>query len=255
MQDNIYVASGREIYIFEDKAPYRLLDIKNLGLPRSQNPLELAACPVHKCLYIGDLGNSCVRKMSPANGHQLEMWLNKWVWRLSVTSDGKVLVLDNDLTHPQLRIYTSGAELESSVPLRGDSYLSYMYSRAAVEVMPGVVAVQYEKLASPNNLKGIVVMHLNATGEILCDDLETKRISSLASYSPGRLIAADQESKQVIVLDRRLKPLQVLLSPATRMLQWPQFLCYRRDSQELIVNHFDLPLNQFNVYKLSYDDG
>src|SRR6218665_2212035 len=125
LQDNIYVASGRTIYIYQDKAPYGLLGSKNLDWLRGRptNDLELAACPVHKCLYIGDLVKSCVWRMSPANGHQLEKWLSESVWRLSVTSDGKVLVLDNDSRHLQLKIYTSDAELESTVPLRGDSFM------------------------------------------------------------------------------------------------------------------------------------
>lgn len=256
LQDKIYVLSKRTmIRIYEDKAPYGLLESRNIPRPpRVLHQLELVACPVHKCLYIADLPGKCVWKMNPADDHQPTRWLPEPVSKLSVSSEGKVLVLDDgDPTRPKLRIYTHEAKLEMDIPMPGGSNTLLHYS-AAVELMPRVVAVPCGKFGdSTNILTGIVIMRLNETGDIL-HNVETTRFSSLASYSPGRLIAADQESKQVIVLDSQLKPLQVLLSPDTSQSQWPRLLCYRSDTRELIVNHFDLPTNQFNVYKLSYDD-
>src|SRR6218665_1360408 len=115
---------------------------------------------------------------------------------------------NNDRTHPQLRIYTSDAELKSTIPMRGDSY---MYNWAAVELMSGVVAVQYEKFGSRNMLKGIAIVRLNETGDII-RDVEFQRIFHLAPYSHGRFIAGDPDDSKVMLLDDQLRPLQVILS-------------------------------------------
>lgn len=124
--------------------------------------------------------------MNSADDHQVAKWLSEPVPKLSVSSDGKILVLDNHRTHPKIKIYTPDAELEGTVPMLGHPY---MYSWAAVELLPRVVAVPYTKFDRSNSLKGIVIMRLNETGDIL-RDVQSDRILHLAPYSAGQLLAA-----------------------------------------------------------------
>src|SRR6218665_409544 len=257
LQDKIYATSDRStIYVYENKPPFTELE-DQISLPKSRmrSPLELAACQVHKCLYIVDRAENCIWKMIPAGNYELKNWLSVPLPKVSVSSDGKVYLIDNnDRTHPQLRIYTSDAELESSVPMRGDSYV---YNWAAVELMPGVVAVQYKKSGSRNMLKGIAIVRLNETGDIL-RDVEFQRDFHLAPYSHGRFIAADPDDFKMLLLDDQLTPLQVILSREKRGLQWPHCFCYRNDTRELIVNHFGGGIvsgtRKFDAYKLSFND-
>src|SRR6218665_1691440 len=258
LQDKIYAASdSKTIHIYDNNAPYRELEHK-INLPQSENvmsnSLELAACQVHKCLYIVDRDENCIWKMIPENDYVLIKWLSPAFMKLSVSSDGKIFLMDDtDRTHPQLRIYTSDAKLESTIPMRGDSYIYYW---EAVEFMPGFVAVQYEKHDGlRKKLKGIAIVCLNETGDIL-RDVQFERILHLAPYSHGRLIAADPDANEVILLDDQLRPLKVILSHEKRGLQWPKCFSYRKDTRQLIVDHFGGGgvIYEIDVYKLSSND-
>lgn len=258
--DIIYITIGSKIFLYEAGTPYQQLD-KTIKLPgkRMIDSVEVSVCTVNECLYINDPDKDVIWKVNPGNDYQLTKWLSmpnpKEIY-VSTSSRGEVFVLDRDHFRPTIDVYTPEAALHRSVPIRL-SAAAYSILSAAVEIMPEVVAISFDFVDGYTQRKGIVVIRLNETGQVL-REIGWTGLHNLTAHSLGRFIVAESSSSQILkLLDYQLYPVQVVsLSNESGDSRWPmRCLCYRKETRELIVDHLgNADGYQLDFYKLSYDE-
>ena len=61
-------------------------------VPGMKNPWCLAACPHHKCLYIGDAGSSCIYRIDSTTSKTMQWSVGGWPIGLSTTKSHGLLV-------------------------------------------------------------------------------------------------------------------------------------------------------------------
>jgi len=207
----------------------RLADIDAKGVT---DPWDIAACERMSQLYVTDLTEECVWRVSP-DGDDIKRWLPKspsdrlGQCTLSVTSS-RLLV--TSFSGRQLIHLDAGGDELRRVPLP-----DYMKPWHAVESPSGTFIVGHgntqldQDQVSEVNTEGRVLRQFSGShGEPL----------HIAADSRGNIIVADILYCRILLLDAKLALRRVIMDEHQLSYKLPRRLCYMEQSGQLLVGSF-----------------
>jgi len=219
----------------------RLTDI---DVEHLENPQDIAACEQTSHAYVADRVK-CIWRVS-ADGAEIKYWL-QWTlddtfrpWRLSVTSTR--LLVTSFVTNQLMQIDADGNEL------RRVHLPDYMAPLHAVESPTGTFIVSHDN----TELKQWQVSEVISGGEVL-RQFTGSCLSSLgwpehvAIDSHGNIFVADNDKCRILLLDAHLTLRRVIIDEHQLNYKWPQRLCYREQSGQLLVGFYEGGVALFDV--------
>ena len=235
LQNRIYVLcyNPNSIMVCEDKAPFALREIET---PQIRSPFNIVASQPWNCLFVIDIGNHCIWKVSTDN-NTISLWLSDLghVTALSVTNDGHVLIInEDDAGSHSLEIYGPDAVLTDRIQLHDLGVPLY-----AVQTSSGSFIVCH-KMEDDEDGDIWLISELDAEGILIRsssdkDEAQLSEPSHLFIDSNDRLFVADRWSSRVMVFDTELNWNQTVLSEVKDGIQLPLRIYYDDKKHQLIV--------------------
>lgn len=226
LQNKLYVLHSKSILVYEDEMPFNYLS--EIPAVEFGSPVDVSACENTQCLYVTDEVNSCVWKVTPADG-KVEKWMSNVAspFTSSVTSSGDVLILRSGKP-AFLEVYRSDGVLHQQLQLPDN----LENPRHAVETRSGNYSILYEQALIEMTKNGLVTRtHKSFRGEGLENPL--KSATHLALDVAERAYIAD--GSQILHYDSQLVYDGVILPPDR--VKKPQRICHVREKKLLVVVH------------------
>lgn len=216
--------------VSEDKPPFALREIQT---QQFRNPFNIVASHPWNCLFVIDIGNHCIWKVSAAN-YTISLWLSdlEHVTALSVTNDGRVLIINQD---ENLEIYEHNAQLTDSIHLH-DLGIPFH----AVQTSAGSFIVCHRMVHEEDDGDVWLVSELDTEGALIrsSSDKDAAHLSEpshLFIDSNDRLFVADRWSSRVVLFDEELNWNRTILSEEHDGIQLPMRIYYDDMEHQLIV--------------------
>lgn len=223
LQNNLYVLHSKSILVYESVKPFNYL--REIPAAEFGSPVDISACEKSQCLYVTDDVNSCVWKVTPADG-KVEKWLlNAGApFTSSVTSSGDVLILRSG--KPSfLEVYRSDAVSLQKLQLPDD----FENPRHAMETRSGNYDILYEETLIEMTKNGLVTRQLKSFRV----EKPLKAATHLALDVAERIYVAD--GNQIVLFDSQLVFERVIL-PDDRV-KGPQRICHVKEKKLMLVVH------------------
>jgi len=259
-----------EIRVFEDGRPFRLQ--RKIEIREIKYPKDIGSSEKENCLYVSDNGVNCVWRITrdTDDQHKIVKWLatDFEPLNLSVSSDGRVLIVSRLKPSSFLKIYESGGKFIRSMRLPKD----IVEPRHAVETSIGNFIIIHDCIekeeggdswsSGRKKVNKCVVSELTRDGQMVIRRFipsnESQNLSDpfyLTLDSDDRVFVTERENQRAVLLDSDLKWNRILC-PAKEevetLIQWPQRLFYDEELKQLIVGGRDLYLREaINIYTLS----
>jgi hypothetical protein len=210
-------------------------------------PTSIAACSINSCLYVADL-DSCVWRLR-ADG-KIDKWLETNVMSVSVTSDGRVVILtyvegpdSSEVWHGGVVIYNQQRIKLTSLQFPHSSIVCPWHAIQTVSktfmVCLGLTNTELNQVCEVNNKGAIVKSYGNSPGH---NKGHFNTPEHIAMACDERVLVADYHNRRVLLLDKHLKIQRVLLSWPS---DCPTRLYYDEHTKELIVG---LRSGQFDIF-------
>lgn len=230
---------------YSDQSPF--IKIKNIDISKHVKlPQDVVACNTSNCLYVADIGSSCVWKVEL--GYPTKV--TKWASDVSAPHTVSVNVRNGQVTtfgnqSKSLRVYSADGNLAHTVSLPGE----VKFPQHAVETSKGNFVVSYGDLKGKKH----GVCEVSPKGKVTCryeHKLEKpNHPTHLAIDADDKVFVADNGNNRVLQLDARLKFEQSLPSDEKDRLEKPFRLCYASKpiQKRLLVEHRINTVDIFNV--------
>lgn len=247
MRYYVLCRSPNVLILYSDQPPF--IKIKDIDISRHVKlPQDVAACNTSKCLYVTDIGNSCVWKVEPGYPLRIAKWASDVTAPHTVSvnaRNGQVTTFGNQ--SKSLHVYAPTGDLAYTVSLPGDA----RFPQHAVETSKGNFVVSYGDLKGKKH----GVCEVSPKGKTTCryeHKLEKlNHPTHLAIDADDKVFVADHDNSRVVQLDARLKFEQSLPSDERDRLEKPFRLCYASSSKpvqkRLLVEHRINTVDIFNV--------
>lgn len=234
LQNLIYVLcyNPNSIMVSEDKAPFTLREIETQQI---RSPYNIVASHPWNCLFVIDIGNHCIWKIS-ADNETISLWISDLVHvtAMSVTSDGRVLIInqDDESSH-SLEVYGPDAELTDRIYLHDLGVPFY-----AVQNSRGSFIVCHKMDADGDDVW--LISELDADGMVMSsssdeDEAHLSEPSHLFIDSNDRLFVADRWGSRVVLFDSELNWNQTVLTEEQDGVQLPLRIYYDDKEHQLIA--------------------
>jgi len=243
LHDVIYMVSllSTTIMRFNATTHERLADIVVKGL---RSPRNIVACEQTSQLYVADDKKYVWRVSSDCT--DIKHWLPKSPddtfkpFTLSVTST-RLLVTSHD-PHQLIQFDADGDELRR-VQLPDDAQPHH----AAESPTGTFIVTRYNEQQNQGH-----VAEVNTGGEVLRQFSGSRLVSldyipHVAVDSHGNIFVADRGNRCVLLLDDHLSLRRVISDEQQLNRKWPQSLCYREQSGQLLVGLSNGDIAVYNV--------
>jgi len=247
LHDVVYIlcAGSATILKFNATTHQRLTDINVKGL---RYPHDIVACERMSQLYVTD-SLQCVRRVS-VDGADMKFWWSKSSsdtfrpWSLSVTSTR--LLVTSEYEKQLMQLDSDGDEL------RRVQLPDYMIPRHAVETASGLFVISHEN--TQLKPKQSQISEVNTAGEVL-RQFSGSRLPSLsytehvAVDSDGNIFLADSRNHHILLLDAQLTLRGVIIDKHQLNNKQPLRLCYREQTEQLLVAFVEKSVVVFDVLR------
>jgi hypothetical protein len=204
-------------------------------------------------LYVADPGSQCVWKLK--TNHKVDKWLNaqKNVVSLSVTSDGRIVMLIavdlkgtgvNRTWHGTVEVWDTDGVKHSSMKVPRDIAKPWRIIQTVNKtftVCHGDRATELRRVCEVNS-DGITVKSYGGSHVDVCGQLTTPL--SFAFDNEERIFVADNGNRRVLLLSRQMKAERVLL---TWTDDRPLSLLYDRETTRLIIGLWSGKVEVFSL--------
>ena len=223
----------KSLHVYGDREPFALQ--KSIQINEVQDPEDLAYSNSSNCLYITDKGEQCIWKIDLRND-QVTKWLRQisQPYRLSVSTEGHVLILKESNSFWYIEIYRSDAVLQRRLQLPNEILEP---QHAILSSTGDFIIAHFTVLWSSSGLS-----KLSSDGHIVNRFIPRNvaeqfiHLNHLAFDSVyKRLFALDINGNKVTLLDADLTWSQTILSMEKHGISTPTRMCYNPGKSQLIV--------------------
>lgn len=228
------------IRVFDCKNSFKELSPIGTGSDQSGNSLSdpwfMGACPINNCLYITDRKRKCVIKFAiqDKNPEIFKSDLGD-PFRLSVTSDGRILI---PIWPSGLEIYSTDGSLYESIPLPSDMLEPYH----AIQVKEGAFIVSHGDKKSELHRVCQVRWSKRKGSRIVWSygyergnkEHQLNRPRNVVTDGKGRIFVTDEGNRRIIQLDGD----GYLLGKLEKLSKTPERMFYYSSVDEILVGGY-----------------
>lgn len=195
--DKICVTQENSILIYQNEHPYKYLYSFDMSLSTNGDATSIVSCNRDKCLYVYDPVSDYILKVLLESDVQMHVWLfERGDFKLSVTREGDVLIFEQHVEYPSLRIFSNEGTVKRTISVeRRFSQTQYIQA-----ITPDFVALSYQKSMPRGELaSGIAIMRLDENGTILRDITWPREVVCLSCFRNGGLLIGDHRNESSAV--------------------------------------------------------
>lgn len=225
-----------------------LFHLKVIKIDEMQLGGDIATCQKSKSLFVIE-GNRGIWKVDTAGtsesvfaqNYNVTSWLSSTVYSssLSVSKAGRVLVIREEKPPSWLEVLEEDATVVTVVK-------SIQLPSFVIDPLHAVETVQDSFLISFGQNSGLIhgVCEVNDKGQLVkiyspsASWQFLRNPSHLTINKEGRVVITDQWNNRLVVLDDKLRYVDILLSKGMGGFEHPFWLCFVADNQLMVVHGF-----------------